>query len=655
MKKPASKGKSAPKTVKTAKKLDTLTQKLTKPASKQGKTRPSVMFVGGVQDAWRFYCVWALMAIAFLVLVARALWLQVLNVDFYLEQTTKFITTKQKIPTYRGMIVDTNKLPLAASSPLSNVIFSPYDYAQEYYQLKKRLLDSAKDDSERGKVRQARLQESLEKMEVHLKLLAQSAQMPYENLQKAVAINPKVNLDDKEAIKEALPKGHGSKRMVLLKEVTPEVATTAMALKLRGVYEEKLHKRYYLQPEPNAQLLGFMGMDKDRQYVGRAGLESKYNQRLAGQEGVMLSLVGSGSQIEQVKELKPQVAGQDIELTIDSRLQYILYQELVQLATVQQVQSASGIVVDVLTGDVLAMSSWPSFNTNELGQMLPANSTNRVVADSFEPGSVMKPFTVAAALESGKYNTNTLIHTSPGSMPLGGYVIKDSANYGSITMSKLIQKSSNVASAKIALALPKDAIAKMQKRFGFGQKTSLKLPSESAGRVLIPADNTTRATMAYGYGQSITLAQLAQAYAALGNHGVMNHLRVVKSESVPEPVQVISAEHAQSIVAMMRTVTEQGGTGTAAAINGYHVAGKTGTSRRNNPAKGGYIEGQYRNIFAGVAPASNPRFAVVILAENPQKDKYAGQTVAPVFARVTKETLRLYNIPFDKPLDASKD
>lgn len=627
----------------------------TKTTNKQGKSRPSVMFVGGVQDAWRFYGVWGLMVLAFVVMIARAFWLQVLNVDFYLEKANGLITTKQKIPSNRGMILDTNKAPLAASTPLSNVIFSPYDYAVEYYQLKKRLLKANEDNSEKGQARRARLKQALDEMEVDLKLLAQSTQVPYANLQKAVAINHNIDLESKDAVENALPKGQGSRRMLLLKSITPEVAESVMALKLKGVYEEKIQKRYYLQPEPNAQILGFMSMDKAQQYVGIAGIEKKYQEQLAGKNGLMLSLLGSGSSVEHIKELKPQMAGQNIELTIDSRLQYILYKELAELGSSQSARSSSGIVVDVLTGDVLAMTSWPSFNSNELGQMTQANSTNRVVSDSFEPGSVMKPFTVAAALDSGKYNTNSLIHTSPGSMQLGNYTIKDSGNYGSITMSKLIQKSSNVASAKIALSLPRDAIANIQKRFGFGKKTSLGLPAEAAGKVVVPADNARRATMAYGYGQSVTLAQIAQAYAALGNNGVMNHLRIVKSEQVPEPKQVISGKHAQSIVAMMQTVTETGGTGTAAAINGYHVAGKTGTSRRANPVGKGYLEGQYRNIFAGVAPASNPRFAVVILVEDPQKQKYAGQTVAPVFAAVTKQALRLYNIPFDKPLDASKD
>ena len=634
-------------------KLGDLTKKTDKSNAKKTAqpTRPSAAFIGGVQDAWRFYCVWAVIVLIFVILIARLVWVQVINVDFYLKQGNRFLTTQQKIPTTRGMIVDTNGAPLAANAPLSSVFFNPHDYALAYYEIK-RDLQKAKE----GSKEQKRLQEAFAKLD--LMPLSQVTKYPYDSLKKAVNINETLDVTNKEAVKAALPKGAHSRRLPLLKSVTPELAAIVMQLQIKGVFEEQVKKRYYLQPEPNAQLLGYMSGNGD-EYKGRAGIESKYEHELSGQDGVQLVLRTGNAKfnnIEQIQEVKPQIAGKDIELTVDSRLQYLLHKELAALGTSQSALSSSGIVVDVRTGDVLAMSSWPSLNSNKLTAKEMENTKNRVVADIFEPGSVVKPFTVAAALASGKYNKNTPIDTSPGSLRLGNYVIKDAANYGVITMTKLLQKSSNVASAKIALSLPADAIATMQKRFGLGQKTAMALPSEGAGVLKTPkGDNARRATMGYGYGLSVTLAQIAQAYAALGNDGLMHHLRVVKSEKVPEPVQVIKPEHAQAIVAMMQTVTEAGGTGTAAAINGYHVAGKTGTSRRSDPVKGGYLEGQYRNVFAGVAPASNPRFAVVILVEDPQKQKYAGQTVAPVFAKVMKEVLRLYNVPFDKALDMSKE
>lgn len=630
--------------------LGSLGKKTDRTNQKKIKSKPkSVVLIGGLQDAQRFYLMWGIMAVLFVVLFARAFWLQVGNAQFYINKADTFITTKRPMPVQRGMILDTNGLPLAANAPLVTVIFSPYDYALSYYETK-RYLQKAQSQS-----RIAKLKEKLDKM--NLAHLSKAVNVPQKTLEAWVKLDENVDVNDLKAVKAALPTGSGSRRQVLFNKTTPETAAAVLQLDFAGIFAEHHQQRFYLQPEPNASLVGYMSSVPDGKktlYTGRSGIELKYNDQLSGQAGQMLMLRGSGSAIEEIKELKPKVDGENITLTIDSRLQFILYQELVELGRRQSALAASGIVVDVQTGDVLAMGSWPAFNPNNLKELSGTNERNRVIMDTVEPGSVVKPFTVAAALDSGKYNVNTLIHTS-GSLTVGGRTISDAGNYGSITMGKLIQKSSNVASAKIALSLPSGAIAEMQQKFGFGKKTNLNLPSEAAGSVKPPSDVARRATLAYGYGQSVTLAQIAQAYATLGNNGVLSPLRLVKNDPKPEPIRVISEKHAQSIVTMMKSVTEEGGTGTAAAINGYHVAGKTGTSRRADPIKGGYIEGQYRNIFAGVAPASNPRFAVVILVEDPRKEKYAGQTVAPVFANVMKETLRLYNVPFDKPLDVSKE
>lgn len=626
------------------------TDKTNQQKAPKRKARPSVSFVGGLQDAGRFRWIWALMVIGFGALFARAFYLQIINADFYIKQGDKLITAKQTLPTYRGMILDTNGAVLAANAPLSNVIFSPYDYAQAYYEAK-RLEKTARSDVGRQNAK-----ETLLKMD--LNLLAVASNVPRETLEKAVKIDETVDVTNKEAVEGVLPRGAGSKRMILLNKVSPEIAETVTSLRFKGVSEEKHQQRFYLQPEPTAQILGYMAQSSQDEdgYVGRSGIEAKYEKQLAGENGQILTLRSVRSAIGEIKELKPKVAGENVQLTIDSRLQYILYKELAELGRRQSAKTSSGIIVDVMTGDVLAMSSWPSFNSNNLSDRTNENERNRAVLDVFEPGSVMKPFTVISALESGKYNVNTLINTSPGSMKLGKYSIHDSGNYGSITLAKLLQKSSNVASAKIALALPADAIAKTQQRFGFGKKTMLDFPAEASGRVDIPTsrDVTRRATLAYGYGQQVTLAQIAQAYATLGNGGVMRPLRLIKSESTPEPVEIVSQKHAQNVVNMMISVTEQGGTAMEASINGYHVAGKTGTSRLTNKS-GGYYKDKYRNVFAGIAPASNPRFVVAIVVEDPKRAKYAGQTAAPVFANVMKETLRLYNVPYDKPLDLSKD
>lgn len=615
------------------------------------KRRRQVTMLGGMHDVGRYRAVWVVMAMSFLLLFARAFYLQVINSPFLIEKGDQLITAKRAMPVYRGMITDTAGAPLAANAPLSTVVFSPYDYALKYYDLDK-IIKTSPDQKKRD--------EALKQLkEMDLVKLSGMANFPLDKLQKAVAIDTAVDVTDESAVNAVLPKGAGSRRIILLSKAPPELVEPLMQLKFAGVSEEKFFQRYYLQAEPNAQILGYMAQSNDEKnggYVGRAGIEAKYEKQLAGEKGQVLILKDAHrSVIKELKEIKPQVAGQDIQLTIDSRLQYVLYKELEQVGRVQSARSSSGIVVDVLTGDVLALGSWPSFNSNNLAERTGANERNRPVLDTFEPGSIMKPFTVAAALESGKYSVNSLIDTAPGSMYVGGYTIRDSSNYGSITLAKLIQKSSNVASAKIALSLGANDIADIQRRFGFGKKTALNFPAEASGSVKNPngeKDTTRRATLSYGYGQSVTLAQVAQAYAGLANYGQMHPLRLVKSEESAEPTKVIEARHAEAIVKMMELVTEQGGTARAAAINGYRVAGKTGTSRRAKP-EGGYYTDQYRTTFAGIAPASNPRFVVAILVEDPRRQHYGGVVAAPVFHNVMKEALRLYNVPFDKPLQVN--
>lgn len=611
------------------------------------RRQKAATMLGGLQDVGRYKFAWAIAAVCFAILFARAFYLQVINSSFLIEQGEKLITSKRSVPVYRGMITDTTGAPLAANAPLSTVVFSPYDYAVEYYRL-----DKIIKTSQNAKTI-AKASKDLKQMD--LVKLAATANFPLEKLQNAVAIKHDLDLSDEEAVNAALPKGAGSRRLIILPKAPPEIVKPLMALDFVGISEEKFFQRYYLQAEPYAQILGYMAQSSDEKnggYVGRAGIEAKYEKQLAGERGQVLILKDARqSAIKEIKEIKPTVEGQDIHLTIDSRLQYVLYKELEQVGRTQSARSSSGIVVDVLTGDVLALGSWPSFNSNNLSERTGANERNRPMLDTFEPGSVMKPFTVAAALESGKYSTSSLINTSPGSLYVGGYTIRDSGDYGAITLAKLIQKSSNVASAKIALSLPANAISDMQRRFGFGQKTALNFPAEASGGVSDPSEKeySRRATLSYGYGQTVTLAQVVQAYAALANNGMLRPLRLVKEDELPEPTQVIEPKNAQAIVKMMELVTEQGGTARAAAINGYRVAGKTGTSRRTNP-NGGYYTDQYRTTFAGIAPASNPRFAIAILVEDPRRQFYAGQVSAPVFHNVMKEALRLYNVPFDKPL-----
>lgn len=620
-------------------------------------------------DKFRFYFMWGVSALLFAILISKAFYLQVINPKFYQDKGNQLIHSVSTQTVYRGMIVDRNGYPLAISAPLSTVYFSPHDYARDFYELKKQWIDSKPGETKNN------LAKKMQQMD--LNNLATTAKVDVNALKKSVNLRDDIDVHDDDAVKSALPSGAGSHYFLLFNKVTPEIAKSVTDLKFYGVYEDRLTRRYYPQSQPNAQLIGFMAesaSDPKSGYRGRAGIERQYDDVLAGKAGKVLVVKdGKRNTLQEVAQIEPEVAGQDVTLTIDSRLQYLLYKELEAVGKYQQAMWATGIVVDIKTGEILGLSSWPSFNANNLSEMTGESQRNRALLDSFEPGSVMKPFTVAAALASDKYHKDSLIDTSPGFIRIKGHTINDHGNLGTISFATLLQKSSTVASTKIALSLPSDAISNMQHKFGFGQKTALNFPGEQKGTVVIPKDNETarRATVSYGYGLEVTLAQLAQAYATLGNGGIKVPLSLIKSDPsqdtsnttpyqpkqdkpkmAPSPTQVISRADANAIVDMMEAVTLPGGTATSAAIDGYRVAGKSGTSRRVNP-KGGYFSDQHRTVFAGVAPVSNPRLVVVISVENPQKQHYAGKVAAPVFHNVMQEALRLYDVPYDKPLKST--
>lgn len=604
---------------------------------------------GGFEsDKNRFRVVWGVALAVLIGLILRAYYIQIAHAQFYQDKGNELITSVRTQKSYRGMITDRNKLPLAVSAPLATVSFSPHDYAREYYELKRLIL--ANTDHPQF---QARMQKRLDEMD--LTTLAVAANIPVAELKKAAALDDSVDVTDEVAVKAALPSGAGSHYLPLLNKVTPEIAQSVSSLEFPGVYEKNFFQRYYPQPQPNSQLLGFMGQnsnDPEGGYEGRAGIEHQYEKALSGKDGKVLVLKDAKqNSLKELKQIEPEVAGENIALTIDSRLQYLLYKELEKAGRLQQARWSTGMIVDVQTGEVLALSTWPSFNSNNLNDMTGENQRNRALLDVFEPGSVMKPFTVAAALDSGKYTSTSLIDTNPGSIYVQGYTIRDHSNLGTINFATLLQKSSNVASTKIALSLPPDAITNMQHKFGFGSKTPLDFPGEGAGLVSTPQEKeySRRATVSYGYGLQVTLAQVAQAYAALASGGVMHPLTLIKTDRPLPSKRIMEHDQAMAIVKMLEGVTEPGGTAKTAAIDGYRVAGKTGTSRRVNP-NGGYYTDQYRNVFAGMAPASNPKLVSVILIEDPRGMHYAGLTTAPVFHNVMKEALRLYNVPLDKPL-----
>lgn len=578
-------------------------------------------------DLWRFYFMWFVVLACFLGLVGRAFYVQVINKDFLQNKANANILRTEKLKAMRGVIYDRNNVPLAISTPIMKVVIDPRDYFETKQTFEEVTADLKKQPNS------AKLKYQLPKKNLNLDELADAVGIDRAELKKNLNAHPR------------------SRYLVLKKEVPPAQAELIAERNFAGVYTEKTYKRYYPQPQSNAQIIGMTNSEG----TGIEGLEMQLNDRLSGTDGAQTIVRDKhGNRLKSPEVIKQVTPGQDIHLSIDSRLQYILYRELTAAGVTNNARSASAIAVDVKTGEILAMGSWPSYNPNDKDGLNNKDAMrNRGAVDMFEPGSTMKPFTVAAALESGKYTPNTVISTSPGSMRIGNHTIRDTHNYGSLTVTGVIIKSSNVGSAKIALSMPYSTLPTFFKRMGFGQRSAVKFPGESSGLILPPSKwNVSEVgTMAYGYGLNATILQLAQAYAVLANHGVKHDLSLYKLDQKPKGEQVLAPKIADDVVLMLEQVTMPGGTARQAVIPGYRVGGKTGTAHKLRPDHRGYSQTEYRALFAGVAPISDPRLAIIVVVENPQGQYYGGLVAAPVFAKIMQESLRLLDVPLDKPLD----
>lgn len=581
-------------------------------------------------DMWRFYLMWGVVILCFILLVFRAFYVQVVNKDFLQNKANAKILRTEKMKAMRGVISDRNGVPLAISTPIMKVVIDP----QNYYETKKtfdEVTAQLKDSPNSNK-----LKNQLPKENLNLDELAD-----------AVGI-------DREELKRRVKERARSRYVVLKKEVPPPQADLLVKRNFAGVYAEKSYKRYYPQPQANSQIIGLTNTEG----TGIEGLEMQLNKRLAGVDGEQKIVRDKhGNRVQTPEVIKEVEAGENITLSIDSRLQYIMYRELTAVGVANNARSATAIAVDVKTGEILAMTSWPSYNPNDKNSLSNKDAMrNRGAVDSFEPGSTMKPLTVAMALESGKYTVNSVVNTTPGSMRVGNHTIRDTHNYGALTLGGIIQKSSNVGVAKIALSLPYTTLPTFYKRLGFGQRSAVKFPGESPGLILPPSKwNVSEvATMSYGYGLNATVLQMADAYAMLANKGVKVPLSLYKLDGEPKGEQMIDAKIADQVLLMMETATLPGGTATRATIPGYRVAGKTGTAHKLRPDRKGYSTSEYRALFAGVAPVSDPRLAMVVVVENPKGTYYGGTVSAPVFSRVIQESLRLMSVPLDKPLDTPK-
>ncbi len=525
--------------------------------------------------------------------------LQVINNDFLLGQGNARVLRQVEISAHRGMITDRNGYPLAISTPVSSIWINP------------------------------------EEFDPHAKHLYHFAKLLKLNSQ---------------YIKNKVEKNSAKEFVYIKRRINPNLAQQVMDLSIKGVHVQKEYRRYYPDGEIFGHLLGFTDIDDH----GQEGLELAYNDWLSGNSGqkkVVKDRLGRIIAIEE--QIKPPEPGKDLVLSIDRGVQYLAYKELKKAVQKNKAKSGSAVVLDIKTGEIIAMVNQPAFNPNRLSDRKSKLYRNRAVTDLFEPGSTMKPLTIAAALDSGKYTPGTLINTGNGWMMVSGKTIKDTHANGTIDVTTVLQKSSNVGTVKIALNLPKSLLWETFYSFGFGSDTGSGFPGESAGRLIQPRriHKIEQAAISFGYGMSVTSLQLAQAYSTLARAGKKIPVGFLKQDITTAAEfshsgidTNVSANSLKRVSKMMEYVVQQGGTAPRAAVPGYRVAGKTGTVKKTSK-QGGYTEKNYSAVFAGFAPASDPHLAMVVMVDEPSNgDYYGGLVAAPAFSSVMTGALRLMNI-----------
>jgi cell division protein FtsI (penicillin-binding protein 3) len=450
---------------------------------------------------------------------------------------------------------------------------------------------------------------------------------------------------DAEQLMRRLTRSMDREFVYLRRHLAPDLADRVQALELPGVNVLREYRRFYPAGEVTGHLLGFTDIDD----AGQEGLELAFNHWLAGESGAKRVLKDNrGRSIEDVESIRPPQHGRTLAASIDLTIQYLAYRELKAAVSRHRAASGSIVVLDVNTGEVLAMVNQPAYNPNDRSQLAVERYRNRAVTDILEPGSSVKPLVMAAALESDRFRPGSVVDTGPGWVEVGAKRIEDSEALGAIDLTTVLARSSNVGITKIAMALEPEQLWQTLAGFGIGSLTSCGFPGESAGLLSHYSHwrPISQATLAYGYGLSVTPLQLARAYAVIGSGGLMRPVSLLALDEPPPATRVIGESTARQVLGMMEEVVLPGGTGTRADVAGYRIAGKTGTARKF--AAGGYSEDRYLAIFAGLAPVSDPRLAVVVVIDEPGGDDYyGGQVAAPVFARVTSEALRLLAVPPD--------
>jgi cell division protein FtsI (penicillin-binding protein 3) len=529
-----------------------------------------------------------------LIVAAIALsYVQVFNNDFFQRQGEVRFTRTLELPANRGRILDRNGLILASSVPAPSIWAIP-------------------EDVERDKVKLAQLAKLLE--------------MPLSEL------NKKLEDEDKTFV-------------WLKRQVDEPVAQQVAALGVKGVYSRKEYKRQYPEGEAAAHVVGFTSVEDN----GQEGVELAFNKNLAGKTGSRRVIKDRlGRVVEDVGDTVTPVDGKDLQLSIDSKVQFFAYQKLRDAVLENKAKAGSVVVLDVLTGEVLALANYPSYTPGKRHNLSPAQMRNRALTDTFEPGSTMKPFIAALALEKGLVKPETQIQTAPGHIVIGGSTIRDAHPHGVLSVNEIIQKSSNVGTVKMAMQTQPREMWEMYTQAGFGQKPQLPFPGIVSGK--LRAYKTWRpieqATMSYGYGLSASLFQLARSYSVFARDGELVPVTLVKTEEAATGVRVLTAKNAQAVRNMLHMVTGEGGTAPKAQTMGYSVGGKTGTAHKQEGK--GYADKKYRGFFVGIAPVDNPRIVVAVMIDEPSNGKYfGGDVAAPVFSETVAQTLRMLGVQPD--------
>ena len=533
--------------------------------------------------------------------IGRAAYLQLVHDDFLQEQGNERFLRKVEVPAHRGMILDRNGEPLAVSSPVDSIWAQPKE------------------------------------------LLGQRERWP--------TLAPLLGLTVTE-IEEELAGREERGFAYLRRHLPPSKAQQILQLKIPGVYAMREYRRYYPDAEVTSHLLGFTDIDD----AGQEGLEKAFDAQLHGTPGLKRVIQDRlGRVVEDVESIRVPQPGKPVVLSIDRRLQYLAYRALKTAVMENKASAGSAVIVDVRTGEILAMVDQPAGNPNNRAELKGELLRNRAVTDVYEPGSTLKPFTVALGLESGKWSPTTLVNTAPGTLRVGRYTVRDVHNYGMIDVTRVISKSSNVGTSKIALSMPMERLWQLYKNIGFGSSTGLGLIGEQAG-VLHHfskwGGEIGHANHSFGYGLSVNMVQLAQAYTVLAADGIRRPLTILKRDQPPGPSEeqrVLSARAVRQIRVMLEEAVSKSGTGLKASVPGYQVAGKTGTVHKI--VNGRYAGNRYFSLFAGMVPASDPRLVMVIIIDEPKSGAYYGGAVAaPVFGKTMGGVLRILNItPDDMP------